>query len=145
MNYRELLADLAEKWIENEIHHKVSKEASNHFWRIANDKFHELYLAKGTIRRKVPQFSHLRDRLQQRKVPRVNMELGYESKDDGQVSVVKDATITPVSMFPPCSYKQLYEIASVDVSIYFFVLIAKCRTVVRKNLDRKEVPKFHNI
>ena len=44
------------------------------------------------------------------------MEIGYQSKEDGQISVVKDANKTPVSKFPPCTYKRLYEIASVDVS-----------------------------
>ena len=117
MNYRDLLADLSQKWLENEIHHKVSKEASNYFWRIANERFHELYVAKGNRSRKIPQFSHLREQLYHKKVPRVNMEIGYKAKEDGEVTVVKDATSTPVSKFPPCTYRRLYEIASVDVSM----------------------------
>ena len=50
------------------------------------------------------------------------MEIGYESKDDGEVTVVKDATSTPISRFPPSTYRRLYEIASVDVSFHLFLL-----------------------
>lgn len=50
------------------------------------------------------------------------MELGYQSKEDGEITVVKDATSTPTSRFPPGSFKRSYEIASVDVSIVVYLL-----------------------
>ena len=49
-------------------------------------------------------------------VPEVRMEVAFQSKDDGNITVV-DCTSTPISKFPPSNYNRLYEIASVDVSI----------------------------
>ena len=63
----------------------------------------------------MPQFGHLRDNLYKKKVPRVDMEIGYQSKEDGEISVV-NGTSNPVSRYPPSTYRRLYEIASVDVS-----------------------------
>lgn len=90
--------------------------------------FHRLYVAKGDGGRKIPQFEQLRNKLYQDRTPTVNMEIGYQSKDNGEITIVKDATSTPVSQFPPCSYKRLYEIGSVDVRynlITFFSWLQK--------------------
>ena len=100
-----------------EINHKVSKEASNLFWMTANEMFHSVYVAKGDGGRKVPQFSHLREQMYLNKVPPINMEIGYQSKEDGEIVVAEYVNTTPVSQYPRCSYRRLYEIASVDVSI----------------------------
>ena len=102
-----------------EIGHRVSKEASNEFWRLSNDMFHRMYMAKGNDGRKIPQFPQIRDTLYKDKTPPVYMEIGYQSKENADISIVKDATTTPVSQFPPSEYTKLYEIASVDVSYYF--------------------------
>ena len=78
--------------------------------------FHPMYVSKGEGGRKIPQISHLREKLSDTKVPPVWMEIGYQNKDDGEVTVVKDVESCPVSRFPPSTYKRLYEVASVDVS-----------------------------
>ena len=114
--YLDILDDLASQWICNEINHKVSKEASSNFWRIANNMFHRLYVAKGNVGRKIPQFQTLRDRMYQHSVPPVKMEVGFKSKENGEITVVEDATSIPSSRFPRSSFIRLYEIASVDVS-----------------------------
>lgn len=99
-----------------ETNHRVSKQASNDFWDLANRFFHPMYVAKGDGGRKIPQISHLRDKLYDDKVPPVEMEIGYQNKENGEITVVEDIRSAPVSRFPPSTYKRLYEIASVDVS-----------------------------
>ena len=83
--------------------------------------FHSLYLAKGDGK-KVPQISHIRDKLNMKKVPPVYMEIGYRSKESDEIEVVRNATSIPTSKYPPCTYNRLYEIACVDVSIFFLNL-----------------------
>ena len=98
-----------------EVTHRVSKEATEQFWRLANSMFHRLYVAKGNVGKKIPQFDHIRTILYDNETPTVNLEIGYKSKEGDEVTIVK-ATTTPVSRFPPSTYNKLYEIASVDVS-----------------------------
>ena len=100
-----------------EINHKVSKEASSIFWRIANNTFHRMYVSKGDRGRKIPQFQALREKIYKEEIPTVKMEVAFKSKDDGEVTILEDVSSIPVSMFPPSGYRRLYEIASVDVSI----------------------------
>lgn len=120
-DYRDILTDLAKQWILVEVDHRVSKEATNIFWRIANSMFHRMYMAKGNRGRKIPQFEQLRNKLNQTNTPTVHLDLGYQSKEDGEITVVQGATSNPVSQFPPCTYKRLYEIASVDVRIFIYI------------------------
>lgn len=115
-DYREILNNLSKNWITTEINHRVSKKASEEFWRIADKAFHRLYLAKGNNGPKIPQFAQIRNKMSEEKVPKINMKFGYQCKETGEITTVDDATKTPVSQFPPCSYKRLYEIASVNVS-----------------------------
>ena len=115
MDYKDILSDLAEKWLLIEINHAVSKEGSNLFWELANNLFHRLYVAKGDGGRKIPQFSQLRNNLYDNMTPTVHMKIAYQSKESGEVTEVDDVTSIPVSRFPPSTYKRLYEIASVNV------------------------------
>ena len=78
--------------------------------------FHPLYVSKGEGGRKIPQISQLRDKLYETKVPPVRMDIGFQDKETGDVTVVEDTRSSPVSRFPPSMYKRLYEIAYVDVS-----------------------------
>ena len=117
-----------------ETNHKVSKVASEAFWRISNEYFHKLYVAKGDNPKKVCQFQNLRNKLYQ-STPRVNMDIGYKSKVTGETTVLHDVDVIPASRFPPDSYKRLYEIASVKVSkvnILTFNLIGSYQFVLLK-------------
>lgn len=78
--------------------------------------FHPMYDLKGEGGRKIPQISHLRDKMYETKVPPVKMEIGFQNKASGEVTVLEDVHSSPVSRFPPSTYKCLYEIAYVDVS-----------------------------
>ena len=79
--------------------------------------FHQLYLAKGDQGRKIPQFPQLRAKLYENEVPDVKLTIGYESKLTGEITIVEDVASTPVSNFPPSTYRKLYEIAYVSVSL----------------------------
>ena len=120
-DYKDVLKELSEKWIMAEIDHDVSKEATNTFWQIANKYFHSLYSLKSQqgVTRKIPQFPHLRKTLVHDNVPPVKMEIGYESKDTGDIVVVENVETTPTSRFPASTHRRLFEIASVDVSIIY--------------------------
>ena len=134
--YLRILSDLGKKWVEIEIFHKVSHEASSSFWRVANEMFHPLYVAKGNGGRKIPQFQQLRERMKKDKVPKVNMEVGFQSKDDGgEITILKDVTSIPVSRFPPSRFNRIYEIAFVDVSCLVFF----CFFFSLKRLHLKEM------
>lgn len=120
-NYGEILQRLLEQWVDVESHHKISKVASNELWRIADKFFHQLYLAKGNRGKRVPQLAHLRRKLNADKLPPVHLKIAYQSKESGEVTVV-DSESTPISRFPPSTYRRLYEIAFVKVKtkINFF-------------------------
>lgn len=119
-NYLRILSDLSEQWLITEVSHRVSKQASSMFWKLANDMFNPLYLAKGDLGRKIPQFDCLRKKLYDENTPTVHMEIAYESKETGEVTVV-EASSTPVSRFPPSTHRRLYEIAWVEVSSINFL------------------------
>ena len=114
-DYKEILKKLSQQWIFLEIKHRISKVASNLLWRLANDCFHQLYLAKGNRGKRIPQMAHLRRRLYSDKVPPVRLQFVYESKEDGTLTIVDNAACTPISRFPPSTYRKVYEIASVKV------------------------------
>ena len=116
-DYLEILQNLVKDWILIEIEHRVSKKASNEFWRLSNTMFHQMYIAKGNRGRNIPQISHLREKLYKDYVPPVHMDLGYQPKYTGDVTVLNDVSSIPVSKFPPSQYRKSYEIAYVDVSI----------------------------
>ena len=132
MNFQELLANLCHQWLLTEINHKVSKEASNLFWKISNDHFHNVYVARGG--KKVPQFQQLRNKLYDEKVPCIKMDVGFQCKETGEITVLKDVTTISSSRYPPCSYRRLYEIASVDVSLHFYVCFVFLFSIARSSV-----------
>lgn len=115
---------MTEQWVGIETNHRISKEASNSFWQLANKMFPKLYATRGDEGRKIPQIPHLRKRLYDEKVPPVKLEVGFECKESRETIIVKDATCIPVSKFPPNQYRRQYEIASVDVSMHDIFYLA---------------------
>ena len=59
--------------------------------------------------------AHLRRQLYADKVPPVRLQFVYECKEDGTFTVVDNAESTPISRFPPNTYRKVCEIASVKV------------------------------
>ena len=107
-----------------EIHHRVSKEASNAFFELGKKWFHELFQHKFQegILRKTPQFVHIRRQLHKKNVPPINLEVAYRHRETGDVIVLQDLEVAPTTRFPRTTYEKLYEIASVKV--YFYKLFS---------------------
>ena len=119
-SYRDMLDKLSEDWLTAEIDHRMSKKGSEILWKLANEHFYEIYRVKKEqgIKRKIPQFQQIRRQLTKKNTPKVKLEIAYKCKDTGEITIMENLESTPVSRFPPSTHERLYEIASVDVSLY---------------------------
>ena len=101
-----------------ELKHRVSKCAANEFWRLAIGSIPKLFEAKRNAgsQKKVPQFPSIRNLLYQDNLPDIMLEVAYESKETGDIIILRDLDKTPVNKFPPCKFDQLYETVKVKVS-----------------------------
>ena len=120
--YHTILENLCNAWMESELDHSVSQSASNAFWKISFDFIPKLLAAKElqNIKRKIPQFNHIRRKLYDRDTPKVNMEIGYRNKESEEINVVKDCTTMPRKRFPPDKFEKVYEIATVKVKKNYY-------------------------
>ena len=111
--------------MDEEIHHRMSQEASNALFEVARKWFFKLFKAKFDegIAREPPQFVHLRRQLYKKKVPPVHLEVSYQNKETDEIVTLKDLESTPTSRFPPNQFVKLYESAYVKVfkSNYYFL------------------------
>ena len=100
------------------MHHRVSKSASEDFWRLASREFPKLSRARTDemVYKKIPQFQILRKNLYKAHVPPISLKIAYQDLDTDEITVVEGQK-TPVSQFSPSKYRKLYEIATVKVSI----------------------------
>lgn len=116
-DYKDILARLSEDWLVAEVDHRVSHSATNAFWQLAISYFPRLCEKKKeqNVKRKIPMFSQIRQTLKKKNVPPISMEVAYQEKKTGKISIVKDTNITPVSMYPPSKYCKVYEQATVKV------------------------------
>ena len=130
VDYSECLNELSRQWINCEIHHAVSKTASNELWRVAKNHFKKLYELKSSqnVQSKVPQLAHIRRKMVEEKVPPISMEVAYQDKETDEVIVLEDLTKSPVSQYPPHKYLNLYERATVKVNNIYMLLryISRC-------------------
>ena len=89
--------------------------------------FHQMYVAKGNRGRKIPQLSHLRQKMYDDRIPPVKMDVGFQEKGSGDITVLKGVSHIPVSRFPTNQYRRLYEIGYVDVSNFIFSALRTCK------------------
>ena len=117
-SYAGILKKLSQDWILSEIHHRVSKEASNDLFELGKKWFHQLFQAKERegVLKNTPKFVSIRRKLNDKYVPKINLDVAYKHKETGEITIVPTRTTMPVSEFPSSEYMKLYEIASVDVS-----------------------------
>ena len=99
-----------------EMHHRVSKSASEDFWKLALSMFPRLHRAKITdgIYKRIPQFQNQRKKLFAAKVPKITLKTAYQNKETEEITEV-ESTKDPGSQFNPHHYKKLYESAKVEV------------------------------
>ena len=118
-DYDTILKYLSKQWLEIELHHRVSKTASDAFWSLAKEWFHKLFVAKSaqTITRKTPFFVHIRRRLYKNYVPPVYLNFGFRNKENGDIVTVENALVAPKSGFPSHQFEKLWEIGHVQVLI----------------------------
>jgi hypothetical protein len=116
-SYKELLSDLAQKWLVTELTHNVSKTASNEFWALAKQCFSDLFAAKVAegVRKRVPSFKYLRRKMQDDNLPDIEMEIGYTDKATGEITIVTDLKKTPLSKFPAHLFAKTHEKCSIKV------------------------------
>ena len=117
-DYESLLESFSKKWLFAELDHTVSKTASDVFWKIATNFIPKIIESRNVenIKKKIPQFHHIRRKMYDKHVPKVNLEISYRDKNTNEITVVHD-TVTPKSRFPPNRFEKLCEIASVEVLI----------------------------
>ena len=115
-DYYTILNEFYKKWMDTELEHTVSKVGSDAFWNVAFKFIPKILRSKElqNIKRKIPQFHHVRKSLHKKFTPKVDLEIAYKNKDTNEVTLVKDV-VTPKSRFPHQLYEKEYEIASVKV------------------------------
>lgn len=117
-DYETIFEHLCREWIQVERNHRVSKVASDAYWALGKAWFHRLFTTKSrqNIRKKTPQFTHIRRNLYKNFVPPVKLSICYQKKDSGMLTVVEDTLVTPKKQFPPHQYTKMWEIARVEVN-----------------------------
>ena len=107
----------SKEWHKVELTHHVSKAATDAFWKLGKEWFHNLLETKSIqgVRRKTPDFVHLRRGLLNDYVPPVHLEIGYQHKQTGEITVIEDTLVTPRNRFPCHEYDKVWEIANVEV------------------------------
>lgn len=99
--------------------HRVSKRASEDFWRLASTAFPKLHRVRvdEMVYKRIPQFQNERKKLYVNNVPKITLKTGYQNLESEEITVV-ESTKTPVSRFSPQEYRKLFEVATVKVVIY---------------------------
>ena len=117
-NYFSMLHTLSKKWLEIELCHNVSNSASDAFWELATSHVYNMFKVKNDagIKKKTPQFSHLRKKLSARYCLPVRLDFIYKCNSTGRLTKVLDSSKTPTSRFPPSSYTKVLEIGTVKNS-----------------------------
>ena len=112
-----------------ELKHHISKTASNELWSLAKESFPKLVETKKrhNIRRKIPRFRSIRQKLNKTKVPLIYMDVAYECKETGDVILLEDLHSTPVHRFPPSHFTKLYEVAYVKMKDILNIHENKCK------------------
>ena len=115
-NYDEIFNKLRSDWLMIELNHRVSKTATELFWKTALKYFPKMKSAVGN--RRTAQFKTIRKKLYDGStIPEVKMEIGYRNKRTGELELV-NCSVTPVKNYSPANYEKIFEIASVKVSQY---------------------------
>ena len=111
-DYQTIFSKLKSDWLLIEINHKVSKTATDLFWKIGLIYFPKL---RATANKKTCQFKTIRRKIYDDCIPEINMEIGYKKLTTGELQVVNEK-YTPVKQYSPKEYEKLFEIASIKVS-----------------------------
>lgn len=108
-------------WIGLEMKHRTSKTCSEEFWDLAKSAFHKLHRARidDMIFKPIPKLRSQRDKLNNDRVPDINMKIGYKKKETDDEIVIVEGDKTPHKKYNPREYQKLFEVASVQVIIIY--------------------------
>lgn len=112
-DYNTVFEKLKSKWLLTEIHHSVSKTASEAFWRTGLHFFPKLESTRGR-KKKTSQFKTIRKKIHNNLLPEIKLEIAYKHRSTGEITVINDS-VTPSKRFPLSNYEKLYEIGSIKV------------------------------
>ena len=102
---------LAKEWMLLELTHRVSKTATDAFWKLATTTFtQKLGIAKVP---KIPTFRTLRTHIQRTMLPKITITTCYKDENGELQQDVQETT--RVSKFPAKHFEKQYRIASVKV------------------------------
>ena len=134
-DYNTILEKLSRDWLLTEISHNISQTCNDLLWNLSLQVFPKLIEAKKmqNIKKKVPQFTHIRRELYKHKTPEVKMDFAFEDKETGEVILVEKCDSTPTKDYPPNRFKKLYEIASVEASEILKIHKASCLNAAGRN------------
>ena len=131
-DYFRLLKAITEKWVLVELNHLVSKAASNAFWELSTSLIPALFETKRrlNVKRKTPQFVHLRRKLHKRILPTINHSTAFQAQ--GSTAIIDDVKDLERRNYEE-SHSKIYETASVEVR-YLLTFITKHRLEVLLNV-----------
>ena len=112
-----MLISLSNSWLQIQLTHHVSLEATNAFWRTSLKSFHELIEKKKAegINRKIPQYVQIRKNIYKDICPDVKMSFAFLNKNDNTIVKVS-ADQTPLTEYQrDPRYVKLYEEAHIEI------------------------------
>ena len=126
--FESLFKDLSERWLNVQLTHHVSLEATAALWKLAFSHVSEITALKAqeNINRKIPQYVHVRRQIYKEVCPRVTISFAFLNKADGSITKVQE-DCTPLNKFQrDPQYQKLYEAANVEVMyiLYFMISIS---------------------
>ena len=119
-SFSEMLISLANDWLQTQLTHHVSLEATNAFWRLSLKSFHKLIERKTAegIKRKIPQFVQIRRNIYKDICPDVKMTFVFLNKNDNTIVNV-NTNQTPLTDYQrDPQYVKLYEKAHIEVTLF---------------------------
>ena len=93
-NYKDVLHSLSKKWLDTQLHHKVSATATNKFWELSVNymsKMASLWEREGQPKQ-IPGFIHQRRKLYEEYSIDIEMEFGFKNKRTGTIEIVKSSS-----------------------------------------------------
>ena len=116
-DYLTLFNYLSKEWLKVEVNHHVSKVASEAFWNLGKKWFHHLFRTKEIqgVLRKTPTFVHIRRQFYKKYVPPVQMDVAYQNKENGELTILEGTEVIPRNRFPASQFHKLWEIGHVEV------------------------------
>ena len=117
-DYFGLLHKLGHLWLAALVNHDISIIAASYLWKIAFELIPKIILKKNEehVRKKTPQFLHLRRKLTEKIVPPIWIRVAYLNLETNECHAPPPSKVVNIKAFSDCQkFKKLYEITSVSI------------------------------